>query len=238
MKNKLQRWSNKKLVACVVGPLWDWVHEGDVDLRLRCFRTLGGDVGDVDLPSKTDNAKSVDSLVSKCRCLIVETLMQYAQGSGSAAYKECWKEELAAKLKKKGSPAKVYPRVYPYGPEAAKTQAGFKAVPFTFFATTLACMYTFLAVEKKMWPKVFAEYSYPMTQLWPETQVRRAVHFITTCKGFLDDVLDCYEESGAEYYGDEQEEDEDDDDDEDEDGEDEDGEDEDQLVLSQVDDVF
>ena len=77
-----------------------------------------------------------------------------------------------------------------------------------------------------------------MTQLWPETQVRRAVHFITTCKGFLDDVLDCYEESGAEYYGDEQEEDEDDDDDEDEDGEDEDGEDEDQLVLSQVDDVF
>lgn len=221
------------MIASVIGPLWDWVHAGDVELRLRCFRTMGTDVGDVTLPSKTDNAKSVDSLVSKCRVMIVESLMAYAQGTGSPTYKEYWKDELAAKLLKKGTPPKKYARVYPYGPKAAKTQHGFKAVPFTFFACTLGCMYTFLAVDQKVWPTVLAEHAYPMTSLWPESHVRRALHFATTCKRCIDDVFDCYEESGGEYYGDEF-------DDTEEEGEEdeEDERDEDSLILSQVDNVF
>ena len=237
MKTKLQRWTCKKLIACCVGPLWDWVHNGDVGLRLNCFRRLG-DVGDVTLPSNTDKAKSVDSLVCTCRGLIVETLMNYAQGTGSDLYQEYWKEELEGKRKKKGSPAKKYPRVYPYGPAAAKTQEGFKEIPFPFFASTLGCMYTFLAVEKKMWPKVCAEYAYPMTKLWPEGPVRRALHFIQMCKQFLPDVFDSYEESGGEYYGPEDEDESSDSEEEDQEDEEDEEDDADQLLLSQVDDVF
>ena len=199
------------MIACVIGPLWDWVHAGDMNLRLRCFRTMGSDVGDVVVPCKTDDAESVDALVSRCRVLIVEALMAYAQGTGCPEYKEYWKHELAAKLKKKGTPPKEYARVYPYGPDAAITQDGFKAVPFTYFACTLGTMYPFLAVDQKVWPTILAEHAYPMTSLWPENHVRRAIHFATTGKRYIEDVFDCYEESGGEYYGDEMDDDDDDD---------------------------
>ena len=106
MKSKIQRWTCKKLVACCVGKLWDWVRQGDVTLRLACFRKLG-DFGDdeITLPSN-EKATSLDSLVTECRTLIVETLMMYAQGTGSDVYQEFWKDELEAKRIKRGSPEK------------------------------------------------------------------------------------------------------------------------------------
>ena len=232
MKTKLQRWTCKKLITCCVGPLWDWVHDGDVDLRLRCFRTLG-EVGEAD-----DKVESVDALITRCRVLIVESLMEYAQGTGSELYKDYWKDEIEEKQKKKGTPPKEYPRVYPYGPLAAKTEDGFKKVPFPFFASTLGCMYTFLAVEKEFWPKVCAEHSYPMTHLWPEGTVRRSLHFIMASKSCLERVFASYEEDGGSYYGPEDDDSKDEDDDEEQCAEDEDDEDEDDLLLSQVNDVF
>ena len=239
MKTKLQRWSCKKLIASVIAPLWDWVHAGDVQLRLRCFRTMGSDVGDVTLPSKSDGAESVDSMVTTCRVLIVEALMAYAQGTGSPQYKEYWKEEIAERLKKKGTPPKKYARVYPYGPKAAKTQDGFKAVPFTWFACTLGAMYPFLAVDQKVWSTILAEHAYPMTHLWPESHVRRAIHFVTTSKRYIEDVFDCYEESCGEYYGDCYDRvDDTDGGDDDKEEADEAEQDENATILSQVDSVF
>ena len=201
MKTKLQRWSCKKLIACCVGPLWDWVHEGDPALRLHCFRHLGGVPDGTTLPSDTDEAESVDSLVVQCRVHIVETLMRYAQGTDSPLYQKYWKDELESKRKTNNSPVKNYRRVYPYGPAAARTKEGFLEIPFTFYATTLACVYTFLAVDKEMWAKVCTEYSYPMTKLWPEGQIRKVVHFVMKCKTDLTRVFDSYEENGGEYYG-------------------------------------
>ena len=93
-----------------------------------------------------------------------------------------------------------------------------------------------------MWPKVWGEYSYPMTKLWPEGPVRRVLHFIQTCKRVLPKVFEDYTENGGEFYGPDKEDTEssentDDDDDDDDDEEDQE-EDQDKMILSQVDAVF
>ena len=78
-----------------------------------------------------------------------------------------------------------------------------------------------------------------MTKLWSENPVRKAIHFTTTCKRFLADVFEDYDERSGEYYGDEDVESTDEDNDAAGDGEvQESSEDEDELLLSQVDEVF
>lgn len=102
-------------------------------------------------------------------------------------------------------------RVYPYGPHAAKSIQGFKEVPCTHFATTLAVMYPFLAVERETWEDMRKICAYTMTRLWSQGHVRRHMHFVKECTLHLDEVFDSYEENGGDYNGlDDEEVDEDD----------------------------
>ena len=92
-------------------------------------------------------------------------------------------------------------RVYPYGPAAARSADAFKELPFTFFATTLAAMYPFLANDKEQWDDIMKMHAYPMTHLWPVGPVRRSMHFIGKCLTHMGIVLESYEGQGGDYYG-------------------------------------
>ena len=235
----MQRWSHKKLIAACVGPLWEWVHAGDLRLRLYCFRSLGGVPEGTTLPSEDDKAESVDSLVSECRVLIVKFLLNYAQGTSSEIYQEYWKDEIQKRCEKTGTPPKKYRPVYPYGPNVAETNEGFTQLPTSNIANTLSCVYTFLAVEKRLWENLYQEYSHPMTALWPEGVLRRIIHFVMICRTDWPDVLRSYEDAGGDYYGDESDDEESSsEENEDEDNGEDEEEDEDKQALTQVDDVF
>ena len=170
IKTRIQRWSNKNLVAECVEPLWQWVRAGteDYDARLSLVRNLAS------------NATTVDpATVVECYTHVVTALVKYAQGSSLTSS-----------------------RVYPYGARAAKSLEGFLRVPDTWFATTLAVMYPFLATEKADWEEqIFKQVSYPMTSPWPTQTMRRYLHFIKTFRERREDVIQTYEDNGGTYPG-------------------------------------
>ena len=126
------------------------------------------------------NATTVDpATVVECYTHVVTALVKYAKGSPSSSSK-----------------------VYPYGARASKTLEGFLKVPDTWFATTLAAMYPFLATEKADWEdKIFKQVSYPMTSPWPTQIMRRYLHFIKTFRERREDLIQTYDDNGGTYPG-------------------------------------
>ena len=119
VKSRLQRWGNKRLITACIDPLYKFVREGDVELRLKFVRCLGEPDGDFTLPNAKDKCKSVTDLKAKVKTLLVQALMLFSQGSGKR-------------------------KVKPYGAKEARSKVAFKKVSSSAIATTLAVAYTIL----------------------------------------------------------------------------------------------
>ena len=185
MKSRLQRWANKKLILDCVRPLYDFVRQGDFDLRLKLVRGFGNvKETDVTLPNDKET-KSLDGLKRQTTKLLLEALMTYSQGRGKR-------------------------KVLPYGAKAARSREYFKKVPSSAFATTMAVMYPFIAEDKDTWKEKSKAAIHPITSLWPKPVVKRFIHFGQTVRQERARMFLNYEKAGGRYrtlhHGEEEEE--------------------------------
>ena len=167
------------------------------------------DFKDIVLPSETDTAESGKWLTTQMRGMIVDVLMDYAQGPQTGKTNQ-----------------------FPYGKGAATLTDKFKKVSSSAFATTLSVMYPVIAEPDETYDTVVKEVSYPMTHLWPKGVVQRYLHFRKVFRSNRQKLFSDYESNGGKYDKLQSPEP---DETEDEDDEDADAE---EHVSSQVDNVF
>ena len=140
-----------------------------------------------------------------CVSLVCISCVYIADTDSDHSSAEAESPKKKTKVADGGSPKKKkkkYTAVcFPYGPAARCTKEGFKTTPYTYFATTLAAMYPFLAVPKSEWEDVIKQCAHPMTSLWPVQTVKRHMHFVRLCKYNLRFVFETYEAGGGDYYG-------------------------------------
>ena len=181
VKTCMHRCTNKVLFCSTAGHLHKWVREGDSRLRLKFLRDLC-DKGEVDLTDYPDEPlKDTKTLTDEMAYEVVQALVLYAAGRGSNG------------RNKYG--------FYPYGREQSFSTKAFKKLPSTWFATTLAEMYPFVAMEKESWKDLRKKRAMPMTGLWFLGVMRRHMCFQ---KRFDDNRIDLfakYEALEGEYHG-------------------------------------
>ena len=176
MKTRLQRWGNKSNIETCTQPLREFVNNGDRDLRLKFFRFMGmpPDFENVVLPNEKDTAESSQWLSVKTRAMIVDALMDYAQGPQTGTN-------------------------FPYGKGPATLKKKFKQVSSSAFSTTLSIMYPIIAEPDESYESVLKEVSYPMTHLWPKGVVQRYLHFHRVFRLHRQNLFSDYESNGGKY---------------------------------------
>ena len=89
---------------------------------------------------------------------------------------------------------------YPYGKKASEYVTHFKAVPFAWFAVSLAAMYPFVHESIDKWEPLLAKFSHPMTQMWPWPIVSRYLNFCSLFRSNGQALFEKYESLGGDYH--------------------------------------